>query len=321
MPIYNNEKYVKTCIDSVRNQSYSDWKLLLIDDGSTDNSGKIIDEIAEIDYRLEVYHLPNNGVSYARNYGLSKVQTPYVMFLDSDDELSLNALNVFFDNMRDDFDILIGSYIREYVGTCKADSSILNEKKLSLLTGNIIRDYWSLESMLSVPVAKIYKTKIINENNLQFPIDMVTAEDQYFNNQYLKHVKKYKYIAEDVYKYKIRSNEQSLSKNVGENFFWSEIKILKNKIAFFEKYNTLKKEELINRYINAVLVRFSPFKSDEIKYDIFQKYINELSKYIQNEKLYPVEKYKIVCMLIRFRLCKLLYLYYKGKCLMKNEVE
>lgn len=92
VPIYNVEDTLKRCIDSITSQSFKDIELLLIDDGSPDNSGKIADEIAESDQRIRVFHKSNGGLSDARNYGLGHMTGDYVTFVDSDDELAPNTL-------------------------------------------------------------------------------------------------------------------------------------------------------------------------------------------------------------------------------------
>lgn len=85
MPVYNSEKYVSDAIESVCNQSYKTWELLIVNDGSTDHSSKIIDDYAKKDSRIKVFHISNEGVSMARNYALDKCNGNYITFIDSDD--------------------------------------------------------------------------------------------------------------------------------------------------------------------------------------------------------------------------------------------
>lgn len=88
VPIYNTENYLSECIDSILNQSYKDIELILINDGSTDNSSSICDEYSSKDKRIKVIHIENRGVSYARNTGLSIAKGEYITFVDSDDFVS-----------------------------------------------------------------------------------------------------------------------------------------------------------------------------------------------------------------------------------------
>ncbi|HJA50079.1 MAG TPA: glycosyltransferase, partial [Candidatus Fusicatenibacter intestinipullorum] len=89
IPVYNVEKYLKRCLDSVINQTYKNLEIILIDDGSTDNSGKICDEYAQKDERIIVIHKENGGVSSARNKGLDICIGDYISFIDSDDWINL----------------------------------------------------------------------------------------------------------------------------------------------------------------------------------------------------------------------------------------
>ena len=85
VPVYNVEQYLQSCIDSIITQTYTDWELLLVDDGSPDRSGEICDEYAKKDNRIRVFHKRNGGVSSARNLGLDKAQGEWVTFIDADD--------------------------------------------------------------------------------------------------------------------------------------------------------------------------------------------------------------------------------------------
>ncbi|MBR6155330.1 MAG: glycosyltransferase family 2 protein [Lachnospiraceae bacterium] len=111
IPVYNVEAYLKRCIDSVLSQDFCDIEIVLIDDGSTDQSGQICDQYQEIDSRIKVYHKENGGVSSARNYGLGKACGDYVTFLDSDDYYQPNWLtNLYNALVSSDADICVGNY-------------------------------------------------------------------------------------------------------------------------------------------------------------------------------------------------------------------
>ena len=93
VPVYNVQKYLSRCIDSILAQTFTDFELLLINDGSKDNSGKMCDEYAKKDTRIHVFHKENGGVSSARNLGLENVQGEWITFIDSDDYLNINFLS------------------------------------------------------------------------------------------------------------------------------------------------------------------------------------------------------------------------------------
>ena len=98
VPVYNTEKYLHRCVDSILAQTFTDFELLLIDDGSTDSSGAICDESAQKDSRVRVFHKENGGVSSARNLGLDKAKGKWVTFVDSDDWIKESFLNKLYIN-------------------------------------------------------------------------------------------------------------------------------------------------------------------------------------------------------------------------------
>ena len=98
VPVYNTEKYLHRCVDSILAQTFTDFELLLIDDGSTDSSGAICDEYAQKDSRVRVFHKENGGVSSARNLGLDKAKGKWVTFVDSDDWIKESFLNKLYIN-------------------------------------------------------------------------------------------------------------------------------------------------------------------------------------------------------------------------------
>ena len=111
IPVYNTEQYLPRCIDSILDQCITDFELLLIDDGSSDGSGKICDAYAEKDSRIRVLHKENGGVSSARNLGLNEAKGEWVVFVDSDDWISDNCIKLLTEPLRNkEFDIVVGDY-------------------------------------------------------------------------------------------------------------------------------------------------------------------------------------------------------------------
>lgn len=104
VPVYNTKQYLPRCIDSNLNQSFTDFEILLIDDGSTDESGRICDSYAVKDERILVFHKENGGVSSARNIGLKNAKGEWVCFLDSDDEMLSGGMQVIANEISEDVD-------------------------------------------------------------------------------------------------------------------------------------------------------------------------------------------------------------------------
>ena len=108
VPVYNVERYLKRCIESIINQTYKDLEIILVDDGSTDSSGNICDEYKKIDKRISVIHKKNGGLSDARNEGLKVVTGTYIAFVDSDDFLDLDMYEYMQKNIeKENADIVI----------------------------------------------------------------------------------------------------------------------------------------------------------------------------------------------------------------------
>ena len=91
VPVYNVESYLEKCVDSIRNQTYKNLEIILVDDGATDNSGVLCDKIAKKDDRIKVYHKENGGLSDARNYGVKKATGEFIGFVDSDDYIDIKS--------------------------------------------------------------------------------------------------------------------------------------------------------------------------------------------------------------------------------------
>lgn len=182
VPVYNVEKYINACIDSIICQSFKDWELLLIDDGSSDNSGNICDEYACKDKRIRVIHVKNGGPSEARNRGLRESHGEFVTFIDSDDIVKPSFLsNFLFDNK---LDFEIQGFTLNYVGHERYNRIIKPvETKISP-----IKDVYSeseLNKLSRGPVCKLFKKSIIANNNIVYPKGIKFGEDAIFVKRYL----------------------------------------------------------------------------------------------------------------------------------------
>ena len=107
VPIYNTEKYLEDCLQSILNQTFSDYELILVNDGSTDSSPEICEQYAERDGRIRVIHKENGGVSSARNCGIEIAQGNYIWFVDSDDTIAYDALQVLNEYIREKPDLIV----------------------------------------------------------------------------------------------------------------------------------------------------------------------------------------------------------------------
>ena len=114
VPVYNSENYIRRCVDSVLRQSFEDFELLLINDGSTDGSLKILREYEKSDKRIRVINQENMGVAKTRNKGIKLASGKYIMFIDNDDYIENDYINKYYNSIKDtDYDIVIGGYKRK----------------------------------------------------------------------------------------------------------------------------------------------------------------------------------------------------------------
>lgn len=194
VPVYNVEKYLPRCIDSILSQSFTDFELILVDDGSPDNSGKICDEYAQKDNRVRVFHKSNGGVSSARNLGLDNARGEWVTFIDSDDHVDVDYLQELISFVNH------GSI--DWVVTLNTIKKHTPHKSVSLKYD----DYNQLFSLYDLDkngyvIGKLYKRDIVNRVNLRFNEKIHLGEDSMFGLLYLLETKNIVLIHSEKYFY------------------------------------------------------------------------------------------------------------------------
>lgn len=228
IPVYNSEKYLEKCLDSVIMQTYSNIEIVIINDGSTDKSGGICELYEKQDSRIKVCHISNGGVSNARNLGIQICKGQYICFVDSDDTIKNNYIEELYrDLVFKKSDLSICGV--EVKGKHAADlKSRFKEIKLNK---NYIEEFLELNKsyLLYGPCNKIYKTTVIKSNHILFDVTTSYGEDLLFNFQYLSHIEKISYTDNTNYFY-IKQNEKSLSSVFRDDAFENEKRI--NKIIF-----------------------------------------------------------------------------------------
>lgn len=182
VPVYNVEKTLKRCINSILSQKYHDFELLLIDDGSKDDSGKICDEYALLDNRIRVFHQPNRGVCAARNLGLDNIKGEFVTFCDSDDWVENTWLSDYIDNYNGE-DVLIQNS-RWWSG-----DKVILERKISFNpNNNLLENIESLANINSLHIwTAMWKASIIKKHHIRF-LNFQYWEDARFSLTYYKYV-------------------------------------------------------------------------------------------------------------------------------------
>lgn len=212
IPVYNLAPYISKCVESVLFQDYQDWELLLVDDGSKDESGIICDEWASKDSRISVIHLENGGVSRARNVGLKVAKGEYVAFVDGDDWIETSMYATLIKEMENDVDIVFCRFLREY-----PEKSVEHyEKNLENLAFRPFEfryivyeqeyyqnDFQTISDTVFGSVCRsLFKKTVIDKEKIVFPEDVKIAEDRIFLMNYLRCCEKGAIVDEYFYHYR-----------------------------------------------------------------------------------------------------------------------
>ena len=263
VPIYNVEKYLPECIESVQNQSYMNLEIILVDDGSPDNSGKIADEYAKKDGRIKVIHKKNGGLSDARNAGIEVATGDYIMFLDSDDLLTADACKVLEEKIeKENADYVIGNYINCHEDGTLWEKPIFNLEKYKTFKLNI-KDYTdSFFIMNSSACNKIFDLNFIKKLGLKFEIGL-PAEDAIFTTYCFIKSENVYYIPDIIYVYRQRDAGTSISMNCTSKYFDGISKAYKkiyenfnqnNEIGFYRFFYAKSMTYMLYKFIDSQLL-------------------------------------------------------------------
>jgi len=206
VPVYNAEKSLPRCIDSILAQTFSDFELLLVDDGSTDRSGAICREYADKDSRVKMLTKQNGGVGSARNVGLDNARGEWITFVDSDDWATEDYLERF--HLSDDDELVIQSFLRNGKPTRNSSTDDLSDHVYSDMHGFADKDV--CKSCCMAPWAKMFRRGIIERMHLRFSEHFSSGEDSVFVFSYIAEIKTARTVDAKCYNY-IRNSSTSLS--------------------------------------------------------------------------------------------------------------
>lgn len=259
VPVFNVEKYLSRCIDSILGQSFSDFELLLIDDGSMDASGSICDEYAAKDTRIQVFHKENGGVSSARNLGLDNAKGEWVYFVDSDDELACGGLEAINRNFDKKYDVILTGYVEcdengkiSYSAISKNIDELPKEKAVEALYDSSFLKY----RYLGYAVVWVIRGSVIKSRHLRFDESIVVKEDTLFVTECLcASQNSVRFVAEPVYKYYQRASSVmgALANSYNPKYITSYDAVVKMHHVIQEKFpdnfalNELAKTAILNR--------------------------------------------------------------------------
>lgn len=249
MPAFNAEKYIEECVDSIIAQSYADWELIIVDDGSTDSTPQLTDRFSGTDPRIRVVHRENGGVSKARNAGLDIAKGEYVVFIDADDIVPTDSLKARM-NLADNTDMVVAGY------------ELFSEDRVIERMPACVRDTWNNHDTVRnivVPgeigyqgytVNKLFRKDIIDDNNIRFEEGIAFNEDRLFCVMYAVHCNVVRLTGEPVYRYRITNTNatSTISKMTDRDIdrFMSEF------LAFDLVLETLKEKYTDCFYFGAI---------------------------------------------------------------------
>lgn len=223
VPIYNTEKYLRECLDSLLAQTYTNIEIILVDDGSEDNSLLVCQDYARIDKRVRVYHKENRGVSDARNFGIKQAKGEYISFCDSDDKVVPELYQTLYDIMiKFDVDRVVGGYAYMYSSgrTLSCKPRIPDGKyKANYILGKMIDDGTLSGFLFSGVNNSLYKKSIILNNKLLFDSRIKYNEDSLFSLQYMLHSQSiYSFQKEHTYFYRQHEESSTKKRTVGDKY-------------------------------------------------------------------------------------------------------
>ena len=270
VPVYNVENYIERCLNSLVNQTFKDIEVITINDGSTDKSLELINKYVKEDIRVSVIDLGDEGVSYCRNLGIEKANGKYIMFVDSDDWIDFNMVEVMYKKAEENnIDLVMCSYIREFKDHSKKkifnlpEEIIYKEDKvknelLRKLVGPVKEELSNPEMLdaLGTVWGKLYRADIFKENKINF-VDLKeigSAEDTLFNIFTFNYLKKVMFLNKPMYHY-WRDNPKSVTSQYNSKLK-EQRKVFFKYISDFIKENNFEQvfeEALNNRICTSVL--------------------------------------------------------------------
>lgn len=327
VPVYNVEKYIRECLDSLINQTYKNIEIIIVDDGSTDKSGEICDEYEKKNKNIRVIHKKNEGLGFARNTGLENVNGKFVTFVDSDDYVDNNFVEELYQNIiTKNVDICKSGFRRvndshNILSIRNYDNYVYNEKEnrdlfLPRMIGSLPDKKDSIEMCVS---GALYKMSYIKKYKIKFPSErVIISEDLFFNIDYVQRINKACTI--DYIGYNYRYNPSSLTKKYRQDrfeaskHFYLELKKKLESIGY-EEETFLRLSRLFFVYIRMAL--------EQENYKVSNKsYFTNLKNIykICNDKLvidiinnYPIKslgiKQKIFIYFIKHKCVNILYIF------------
>ena len=271
VPIYNAEKYLNKCIDSLINQTKKELEFILINDGSTDNTLKILKKYK--DKRIKLFSNKNQGIGKTRNFGISKATSKYIMFCDSDDYYEPNMCELMFNEAeKKNLDIVICDFYKEY------DSGKVEPFKVASFDYTTLKETPSLIRTINLaPWNKIYKSELIKENNIMFE-EKLKYEDTPFVAKALDCAKKIGKIDKCLNHYIVHEQSET---TIRDRRCFDIIKIVDILRNYFKDKDYIKEE--LDKWTVRTITNYTIQQRDQIDKEVGEEFIEEAFSYLKRE--------------------------------------
>lgn len=334
IPVYNVEKYIRQCLDSVINQTYRNLEIIVVDDGSPDNCGAICDEYAMLDERIIVIHKENGGVSDARNCGLAHCTGDYVYIMDSDDYIEQTAIEVLYENaVQTGADVIIADHYSFFdQATQVMHAFFANEfytddrNVIDQIQNMVLHFTYAPENSIQkggfgigAPWTKLVKTELIVKNEIKFdPYVKGIFDDGLFALSVFQFAQSVSYIQKSIYHYRLL--QTSLIHKFTPNCMEVNKRIFQRIREFSENYQ--RGESFIKAYYARVIRRmmniFKTYlfheKFDKTRKEKYKEFIQIFKEYDYHNAIYAVElnslskKQAFIVVLARLKLYYIIFL-------------
>lgn len=293
IPVYNVEEYLHVCINSVLMQTYSDFEIICIDDASTDSSIEILNYFSNKDSRVKVIrNEKNSGMGHSRNIGMDAAEGKYILFLDSDDWLSLNALEKLVEKSEEaNLDVLMFKAIAYYQNNENFGMREYFDMEIMEKYDNKIFNHWDLDKtqFFKIPIVvwnKLYLKSFLDENRIRFCDENYIQEDNPFSCEVLINAQRISFINEYFYNRRRRPNSvmtlnnERLLDNIHISYLILDVFLKDKKI-----YEYYKKEVLTFIFKSALSVKYQQIE-DKYKEEFFKQAQGVIRDFIIKYKLY-----------------------------------
>ncbi len=314
VPVYNVEKYIDKCVESIVNQTYKNLEIILVDDGSPDRCPQMCDDWVKKDARIQVIHKENGGLSSARNAGMRIMQGDYVCFVDGDDYIELNMIDILLRSIKkEDFDVCVCNVNHVDKNYCLINYT-KNQRRV-LCDDEIMKAFLNTNVFDSSSACdKLYKVSVIKENNLWFDETNKWGEDFPFNYLYFKCITKMISIEERLYNY-LRERDGSITDGItyGKAVRWKNYKT----ILLSEKNNLAHYKIALVKYAQELMCccrELLRSKNQRLVDECYPLIVSEIRDYyycfMRLKELSRIVKYSILIIGIAPNIFKYMYIVY-----------